>query len=134
MNWPPHIPDGCPPPDAPDASGVVYRLVGSDGPSYDDLLPKVLEEPERDYQGMECLAAGLSVYRKRKDLSRLFSYPTFRNRTMLVAQAQLSPAHGKLKATPPKKIRNSHHTWWWPVGVDPVHVFTLADPESAGLP
>ncbi len=82
MNWPPHLPDGCPPPDALDASGVVYRLVRGDCPTESDFLPKVLEEPDGEYQGRECQAAGLSVFRKRKDLDRLLSYPSFRNRTL----------------------------------------------------
>jgi hypothetical protein len=131
-SWPSYVPDGCPPPDAPEASGDVYRLIKGDSPSPDDFLPKVLEEPDGDFTGKECMAGGLSVYRKKKDLARLLTLPTFKGKPWQVARATLSPAVGRLKPTPPRKIRNSHHTWWWPEGVDPTQLFVLDEPTPAG--
>lgn len=125
MQWPEHLPSACPPADAQPASGVVFRLIRGATPSPGDFLPKCLENPAGDFTGRECLAAGLSVYRKRRDLDRLLTYPTFRKDNWRIARGDLHPQVGRLKATPPQKIRNSHHTWWWPSGVEPSTLFRL---------
>ena len=108
--WLPCVPANCPPAEARPAEGVVFRVTDGETPAPRDFVPMRLERPEQSFVGRECLAAGLSVYKRRRDLERLKSYPTFRGRSLWVAKAELSPDHGVLLATPPKAIRNSHHT------------------------
>lgn len=134
VTWPNYLPEGCPPPDAPKSEGEVYRLIRVDLPDQDNFLPKALEDPDSDFKGKECMAAGLSVYRKKKDLNRLLTLPTFREKPWKVAHAALTPAAGRMMPTPPKKIRNSHHTWWWPSDVDPTALFALDEQPPAGTP
>ena len=121
--WLPCVPANCPPPEAQPAEGVVFRLIASQEPTAGDFSPKRVEAPDADYAGKECMASGLSVYKKRRDLERLMSYPTFRGKALWVAKAQLSPTHGVMLSTPPRHIRNSHHTWWWPRALAPETLF-----------
>ncbi len=111
--FPQSFPPGCPPADATDASGVVFRLATDNPPTETDLashaeLGKLPNAPP-------CLRAGLSVLRTRDDathMSRLFPFLG-----SFLASGELGPHHGKTKLTPSRAA--STHTTWWPYdGVD----------------
>ena len=131
MNWPNYYPDRCPPSDAPNADGVVFRLVANVPPKASDFEPIVVEQPHRDYSNCPCQACGVSVHRQREDSDALLQslgrrVAAFRGKR--VATGTLNPEVGLLKATPSaKKIGKSHHTWWIPRGVDPSPLFVVAN-------
>jgi hypothetical protein len=127
MNWPPHLPQNCPPQDAQDASGEVYRLATNNPPQVDDFRSWREENPDKDLsQGItECQACGLSVYRKKEEiLSVINKIPRFRKSKP--ALGVLDPSLGKILATPSKN-GNSHHTWWISSGTQPWTIFHIAD-------
>lgn len=65
MSFPAHLPKNCPPQEAQDATGEVYRLVNHNSPHHDDFQSWREENMSRDLpEGVtECQAGGLSVYR-----------------------------------------------------------------------
>jgi hypothetical protein len=116
MTFPDDWPQGCPPADAADANGEVFRIVKADPLSATDF---------RSYhemgiaRGDPVLRCGLSVFRLRSDaehVSRMFP-----NLGKVIARATLRPEHGKVKQTG----RPSHTTWWPYVGVDRVSLFEV---------
>lgn len=115
MKWPSFYPEGCPPADAPDASGEVYRLVKSNPPESGDFVSFAEESPARF--GENCKGCGLSVFTSKRDAEQLLNrVQGLRVLGKFVAIATLDESHGKLKPTP-TRVRQSHHTWWSPVGI-----------------
>jgi len=137
--WPPGFPANCPPADAKDASGTVYRWVASDPPTKGDFQPHVLLYPDREWSNTVvkhgcselCMAWGCSVLafanpvEARTELRRLAASVS-RFRGMKVARGKLGPGLGKMKHTP-SQHRNgeSHHTLWLWHGVDPSPCFAV---------
>lgn len=119
--FPPDWPDGCPPDDAVDAGGKVYRIVANNLPAADDL--KSYEELGTPARGSECRRRAISVFdskaaaRHRLDLSPHLG--------IAVAKATLSPEHGKQKLT---SRQSGHIAWWCAEGVDRVALFTEVEP------
>jgi hypothetical protein len=106
-----HFPQSCPPPDAEDARGPIYRVVKSDPPGLDDL--ETFFEMGEVREGRECECCGISVFRAIDDA---FAYSEkFPYLGELVAMATLLPEHGKTRPTPRPKAPS--HTTWWPTSV-----------------
>ncbi|MFZ4789766.1 MAG: hypothetical protein ACOYMW_02505 [Candidatus Competibacteraceae bacterium] len=107
MQFPANWPEKCPPADAEDADGKVYRLVRSDPPTINDFrshaeLGKMLKAPP-------CLRHGLSTFRRYEDAHHQRDLlPMLGDR---IAAAELKPEHGKTKLTSGKQPT---HTTWWP--------------------
>ena len=123
VKFPNDWPEDCPPIEAEDAEGVVYRICKKDPPAESDFLSHF--ETGRMKHAPPCLRAGLSVLRTIGDarhLARLFpSLGAF------IAQGRLRPEHGK---TAPTKGKVPSHSTWWPYdGVERHSVFV---PEEAG--
>lgn len=127
MNWPTHFPNNCPPQEAEDAAGFVYRLISDSYPDAEDF--KSWREQNMDKElptGVtECQASGLSIYRDKVDADKLIrKVPRFKkSRTAL---GLLTPDLGKILNTPSRSSL-SHHTWWIPAEVQPWTIFKVVN-------
>lgn len=91
--WPPHFPDGCPPPDATDTSGTLYRFVKTDPPTDADMASWLELGIGK---GSNCKRAALSCYRSKRHLEQVRSTAP-RRRFDKIAQIELASHHGKMK-------------------------------------
>lgn len=104
MTFPDDWPPGCPPEDAEDAQGEVFRVVKKQPPTDDDF--KTYHE-QGIVRGDPILRCGLSVFRLASDAEH--ASRKFRNMGKLIAKALLQAEHGKTKQT-----GKPTHTTWWP--------------------
>lgn len=122
IRWPDHYPQGCPPADAQEGNGDVFRLVRTDPPANTDFVSKYIEIPRKVWGGHECQSRGLSVFRVMADAVRLRDEVAgMRNRKI----AKASITWGKIKLTTNEKKPDSHHTWWVPVDHNPLPLFQV---------
>lgn len=124
--FPAWFPPGCPPEDAMDAAGVIFRFVSHDPPSPDDFL----SHEEMEFRGGEtpvlhhskCNRCSLSVYDSlvsaKATLKKLKENHKARTglayRYSAIAKGELSAELGKMKQTGKDP---SHHDWWPYVGI-----------------
>src|SRR4051794_11688442 len=70
-DWPDHFPPSCPPPDAVEASGEMYRLVNSDPLTSVDFMSHMERLAagmlKKRYWNDDCVASGLSVFVERDE-------------------------------------------------------------------
>lgn len=119
------FPDGCPPDDAGDLTGDVYRLVDGNPPSDWDFQSKHQRSQSLSKAG-DCLACGLSILRSWTDAERLKQrIPGMRKKS--IAVGIIPEPLGKTKATPTRN-QAGHHTWWVPDGVEVKVLFTVIEP------
>lgn len=110
MKFPDDWPANCPPDDAADAEGDVFRLVKSDQPTAEDF--KTFHELGTRINAPACLRCGLSVFRNKADVEHLHqAYPKLGK---FIARGTLKPEHGRTRATG----RPTHTTWWSYENVD----------------
>lgn len=121
MTFPDDWPAGCPPDDAEDASGDVFRVVKANPPTPEDL--KSYHELGIS-RGDPILRCGISVFRLLSDAEH--ASRKFRNLGKVLAKAALQPQHGKTKQTG----RPTHTTWWPYVEVDRVALFAVVGAVS----
>lgn len=123
----PGYPANCPPPEAEDANGTVYRLVHQQPPDPTDF--RTHAELKLAPRADPCERCGLSVYARETDavakylevVGRFGKEGTKIGR--LVAQLVLNPSHGRILATPNQRTHDSHHTWWPYSGSDRLSCF-----------
>jgi len=124
MTFAAHFPANCPPTEAQQAHGTVYRIVKSDPPAADDFsshhetgkLPKV----------DACMRCGLSVFRTRDDgIHQRNSYPRLGD---YLASGELHPTDGQTLLTTGK--RPTHTTWWPCEGTDRARPFVILEKIS----
>ncbi len=107
--WPPHFPNQCPPADATDASGKLFRLIKENPATEFDFLSYFERFPSKPNHD-ECKSRGLSVCKTVEDLKELQkAVPALRDR--VIAEANLATGMGLLKNTPSKNC-TGHCTWW----------------------
>jgi hypothetical protein len=103
------VPD-CPPADAVDASGTIYRFVAIN--SSDEREFRSYHETGQLPNGPPCERCGLSVFRKLEDVRRMLRHLWSRypgnDYGPHVVKRELSTADGKIKPT----RGHGHHTWW----------------------
>lgn len=116
MTFPAAWPTNCPPPDAGDASGEVFRIVNDDPPSEQDL--KSYAELGLLPDANACRRTAVSVFPSHAQACHRLQMSPRLGRG--VASATLVPAHGKMKLT---DDRSGHIAWWAPEGLDRVHLF-----------
>jgi len=122
MNFPDSWPSDCPPQDAVDAEGDVFRIVNNDQPTADDFLTSF--ETGAFPNRLACLRCGLSVHRIRADaIHTKTKYPKLENR---IAKGTLAKECGKTKRTG----QASHTTWWVYEGVNRASIFALIAEEG----
>lgn len=110
--WPSFFPGRCPPADAKDSQGIVYRGITGNTPVEQDFLSyEELNKPLGD----PCERCGLSVYRSLAEFEHVLNRISPKLRKKIgcqhIARVTLDPALGKLKATP-SNSSNGHHTLW----------------------
>jgi len=123
-SFPKDWPDNCPPPDAEDANGGVFRLVRDDPPKAKDFATHA--ETGRLPSAPPCLRCGLSVFREKHDAVHQRALMPRLGR--LIASATLRPEHGKTKAT--RGVQPSHTTWWSFEGIDRAALFCVVGEEA----
>jgi len=123
-SFPAGWPSDCPPCDALDAKGEVFRLVKNDPPAAEDL--RTHNESGKRPKAPPCLRCGLSVFREMKDaahqrllMPRLGSH---------IARSVLLPIHGKTKLT--HGMQPTHTTWWAYDGVVRESLFFVMKEEG----
>ncbi|MBC7816999.1 MAG: hypothetical protein IAG10_08940 [Planctomycetaceae bacterium] len=121
MTFPNDWPADCPPTDAVDANGVVFRLVQSRPQTAVDFqthfeLGKMPTAPP-------CLRCGLSVFRTPEDAHHQFR--AFPKLGRYLASGTLQSEHGKTKLTHGRQP--THTTWWVSEGVDRPRVFQVVE-------
>lgn len=116
MTFPDDWPAGCPPSDAVDAHGEVFRVARTNPPTAEDF--KSYHELGIA-RGDPILRCGVSVFLLASDAEH--ASRKFRNMGRVIAKATLRPEHGKTKQTG----RPTHTTWWPYVEVDRLSLFTV---------
>ncbi len=122
MKFPDTWPSDCPPGDALDAEGTVFRIVNHNPPAAEDFVTSFESGafPSRP----ACLRCGLSVHRILADaIHTKTKYPKLGS---WIAQGMLTQGCGKTKQTG----QASHTTWWICAGVDRASIFTCIAEES----
>lgn len=128
LEWPDGYPPGCPPPDAVDAAGEVYRVVNADPPTAEDFRPWRAENPLSPGEKDKPSAWGTSVF---GDLSDALQILAMKSRvkgvsSWHVALGTLKAEFGKMsQPSGPKARRPSHRDWWIPKDVDPSPAFAV---------
>lgn len=111
-----NCPETCPPPEAVDVNGDVYRFVRSDPPAHTDMR-SWQDEGRNPGQGDPCGRCGLSVLTRLEDVAvARKAIPGFRKR--LVAKATLRPEHGRICET-------GNHRWHYDLWVRTAHGPTI---------
>ena len=124
MKFPDSWPTNCPPPEATDANGAVFRLVKHDPPQASDTASHW--EAGKLPKAPACLRCGLSVFREIRDaVHQRQLLPKLGN---WIAQATLLPEHGKTKLTEGRQP--SHTTWWAYEGVNRASLFSVVREEG----
>src|SRR3954464_12015588 len=106
MTFPDDWPRDCPPTDALDASGRVYRRVKTDPPGAGDFATH--RETGKLPRAPECLRCGLSVFRDLVEVDH--QRRLFPRLGQFIAQADLEAGDGKTRLTTGQQP--SHTTWW----------------------
>lgn len=124
LKFPDDWPAGCPPTDAVDAAGDVYRLVRSDPPTDRDLAShwETGQLPRAD----ACLRCGLSVFRGEEEARH--QRKLFPKLGGFIAGATLHADHGKTKLT--KGQQPTHTTWWAYDGVNRAGLFSVVEEST----
>lgn len=107
MQFPTDWPENCPPQDAEDAHGNVYRVVKLDPVGADDF--RTQHETGRMPNAPACLRCGLSVFQDLE--SAQHQHDLFPKLGGFIAKGRLESKHGKIKRTPTS--RAPRHTTWW---------------------
>ena len=131
LKFPTHYPKNCPPKDADDAHGIVYRLVDCDPPQKHNFKSVYELTGKKKRLTPNQKNCGLSVQRSIKDIKKLKENKALVRglRKRLIARGKLNPALGKIKHTGNNKSP-SHHTWWVPLGAEPWLVFEVIDEDK----
>lgn len=114
--FPVWFPPNCPPPEAPDAGGIVFRFVAKNPVAEEDFRSH--HELGLAPRAKPCIRAGLSVFRNlvsaRRKLRELRERYPARYGTH-IAKGSLSAEHGKIMQ---QGGDPDHHTWWAFEGVE----------------
>lgn len=126
-HFPANIPHGCPPDEAPMASGEVFRIVKTNPPTPDDFLTYI--EQGKLLEERECDCHGISVFRDPDHAA--FYADKFPALGEFIARGSLDVGHGKLGDTPRNVAGTviSHATWWPFEGIARHTLFVVPDEE-----
>lgn len=117
-------PANCPPRDAVDADGDVFRIVDHDPPATGDFASHM--ETGKLPKAPACLRCGLSVFRELRDA--VHQRTLFPRLGRWIAKGTLAMDHGRTKLTTGKLP--THTTWWACEGVDRAALFTVVREEG----
>lgn len=107
--WPTHFPGHCPPIDAAQLLGIVYRFINGRGPTEWDFLSHYERKPTNSWSD-PCRARGLSVVRTIQDCEIMREgIPALRKKR--IAVANINTPVGLITNTPSVTCQG-HCTWW----------------------
>ena len=124
VTFPKTWPTACPPQDAVNADGEVYRIVDHDPPVSADLASHF--ETGRLPRASPCLRCGVSVFREPRDAEHQRSLMPKLGRW--ISKGALHIDHGKTKLT--AGHQPTHTTWWAYEGVNRAGLFTIVREEA----
>ncbi|WNL38631.1 hypothetical protein RN346_15240 [Halomonas sp. PAMB 3232] len=108
--WPDHYPEKCPPKDAEDVLGLVYRFTNRANPKDRDFLSYYELKPDENWGQKACQARGLSVYTSEEDCKTAISLvPALKKKKLCIGE--LDSKSGVIAPTPSKNTYN-HKTLW----------------------
>ena len=108
--FPDWFPPNCPPAEAADANGIVFRFVANDPVHADDFRSH--HELKLALQSNPCRRCSLSVYKSleiARDRLRALRTRNPKRAEKHLARGELTPADGKLS----QAGRDSDHYEWW---------------------
>lgn len=109
-SWPNHYPEACPPIEAEEVSGKVYRFTNRNNPKHKDFQSHYEQWQGRDWGSKACDARGLSVFSCLEDCdAAAAAVPALRKKKICVAK--LPTSSGVLAETPSRNT-NNHKTLW----------------------
>lgn len=112
IDFPEHYPEQCPPFEATNADGVVYRLTKTHVLDKLDFCSHYELRPDKDWGDMACQARGLSVFPSVEACEEIKKkIPSIRKNNKGIATANLNNNHGKFANTPSTNSKR-HMTWW----------------------
>lgn len=107
--WPTHFPTQCPPVQATQLLGIVYRFINGRSPTEWDFLSHYERKPANSWPD-PCKARGLSVVRTIEDCAIMREgVPALRKKR--IAAANISTHIGMIANTPSVSCQG-HCTWW----------------------
>lgn len=115
VNFPSNWPDNCPPEEAVEASGAVFRIVGASPPGPDDF--KSHEELGLP-GGSPCRRVAVSVYKTLAHAQHRARLSP--NLGTHIVEGAFEPGSGKTRLTHPA---SGHHAWWSPDEFDRASIF-----------
>jgi len=130
-SWPNHYPTSCPPSDAVEVSGIIYRFINGTKPVPRDFVSHYEREPNKDWGKNGCKARGLSVLRNMDDCNLMRkAIPALRKKR--IATATVTTTVGLIAVTPSESCKG-HCTWWRAPNPDDVAGFfsTVIDPNRS---
>jgi hypothetical protein len=104
-DFPEYYPEQCPPCDAKDVEGIIFRFTARNTPHQRDFI-SFYELKIRD----DCQSMGLSVFLSLEDCDEMKKkVPSMRKKK--IASANLNNNYGKFANTPSTNSKR-HMTWW----------------------
>lgn len=127
--WPNDFPAQCPPADAMQLSGIVFRFINGRSPTEKDFWSHYERNPVGDWSRNPCIARGLSVVRTTEDCGIMREgIPALRKKE--IAVANIDTQVGPIANTPSGNCLG-HFTWWRAVpAVEVVALFSKLDSKS----
>lgn len=114
--WPAHYPEMCPPGDAENVAGMVYRFTSKTIPKFSDFISYYELKPDKDWGDKACQARGLSVYTTEEDCrAARAAVPALKKKKLCVAEL---PAEAGVIALTPSKNTTNHKTFWSLLGAE----------------
>lgn len=108
-SWPNHFPLQCPPPEATELSGQIFRFINGPAPVDWDFLSHYERRPAGEW-GDACKARGISVVRTYEDCQIMRAgVPALRKKRLAVASIESSVG---LISNSPSGTCQGHCTWW----------------------
>jgi len=128
--WPTHYPEQCPPKEAFSFNGNLFRFINRNKPVQKDFKSYYDSKPGHDWNGKECQARGLSVYKTLEDCKEMMEViPALRKKKLAVAQINENCG---LLANTPSTNSERHCTWWIPASIiEPCSIFEQTSVSEA---
>jgi hypothetical protein len=124
MTFPEGWPNDCPPAEAIDASGMIFRIVNREPPAPEDFVSHF--EAGKLPKAPPCLRCGLSVFQELGDA--IHQRRLLPKLGRLIARGEVFAQHGKIKLATGKQP--THTTWWAYRDVNRASLFSIVPEEG----
>ena len=109
-DFPEYYPEQCPPYNANNTEGIVFRFTKEDKPHKQDFISFYEKNPNKDWGMDTCQAMGLSVFPTIEACEEMKRKIPALNKKK-IASANLNNNYGKFANTPSTNSKR-HMTWW----------------------